>query len=923
MKHGLVAASALVVLGLVAFGLLHSRTAVEIDPIAELEAGLARQGFRLARLDTDLPPGAAVVRYALSEPSPLSGFYLRHTAQKQSVMFQQLDSPPQAAGKLSVYPSAIVRDPGDGSPPDEVAAGEGWELFELIPPGGSPCAAKTIVHEFEMADGFMRKNLGGDDGWRPVAGNWQLKQYGGGLPVEDSQKANPGFQRAVNPFSMIGWAPAGQHATVLYETPVSHGDGYLAEARFYFGSPGKPLDTSARKQPLPTFLIAQGELDGPQAGFGWWAEKPGGPERWSLCFRQGNGSWKVLRSWPKRPPRSTWTRVGVAVADGHVATAMLDGRELGRTRLDAMVSGSFHIHTGPEARKLEVDDIAAHPFAQRREDYGQPVYVKSRNFADKTLYGRGRDPVEFDYWAKAANAFIQASGPDSALGLTGHRGTVRMPLYGDFTYKSMPDLPRGEYRFIVLKKLIALTSADKAAEFKFTKTVRGWLSAGSSSAVFTLELGRRDGRFAVRKGNEWQPLGPSYEGPAHLMIVPPGNFRPEQHGLYSKCTWNELFEQSPAEWYWHDGMFGMNTRWSCQPKWNFMAGQSHALAAFFSKAAYYGDQQIDCFMSLRGVVPGERQYYIRRDLCVSFCSNGRDLDSGYALIFAAERNAKTLLLKRGEVIASTTDPKFLFPKGTNHSEVHWLWWNFDIKKADGRIVVKLNGNAMFDVADPAPIEGGHVALWTVGNGFVASRVNVAAQRRVESPQAAAAQWQEREYTWKPLHPDAVLLRETVRGLEVRNPAGGGMFAVRAHTQVDLSSTPILELPMRLDPDAKINLHLEINGRPWVVRISSPLQNMEYLLTPSAEKAFLYGRPVIKGARLKSMMLGDAAPSEGVLRIDIGGMLKQKNVSTTGIKQITLTIGNSSNAGYLLAGFWGNHAGTTYCVGEPKWVATGQ
>ena len=102
MKHGLVAASALVVLGFVAFGLLHSRTALEIDPIAELEAGLARQGFKLARLDTAVPPGAAVVRYALPAPPPRSGFYLRHTAHKQSVIFQQLDSPPQAAGKKHI-----------------------------------------------------------------------------------------------------------------------------------------------------------------------------------------------------------------------------------------------------------------------------------------------------------------------------------------------------------------------------------------------------------------------------------------------------------------------------------------------------------------------------------------------------------------------------------------------------------------------------------------------------------------------------------------------------------------------------------------------------------------------------------------------------------------------------------------------------
>jgi len=924
MKHGLVTVFAALLLGLLVLNLLWPGVEPQDDPLATVEGRLAEQGCMLARLSTELPGGAAVVRYALPDPRPAAGFYLKNPERKRAFLFQQInaDSPPP--GEFCIYPSEIVRNPADGSAAGKIAPRKGWELFEIVAPGKEPSAKKRVVHEFEAADGFMRKTFGGDDGWRVIAGNWQLNKHGGGLPADDLQKTNPGFQRATNPFSLVGWGQQGRSAVLLYDTPVSHGDSYLAEASFYLGSPGRPLDTAARRQPIPTFLIAQGELDGPQAGFGWWADGPGAVSRWSLCFRESAGPWVVMKSWPQRPPRCNWARAGIAIAHGHTAVAMLDGREFGRSALSAMVGGSFHVHTGRDGRKIELDDVSARPFSCRGDDYGQLVYEKSFTFAEKSVYGRSRDPVEFDNWAKAANAFIQASGVDRALDLTGRRATVRMPLYGDFTYKSTPELANGKYRFLVLSKSVARVAADKVTEFHFTKSERGWsVDWPPAAAEFALEFGRRSGRFLMKRANEWQPLGVSYAGPAHLMIVPPHKFNPEQHRIYSKCTWNELFEHSPVGWYWYDGMFGMNTRWACQPNWNFMAGQSPALAAFFSSAAYFGDQEIDCFMSLKGVLPGARQYYIRRDLCVSFCTNGRDLDSGYTLLFGSERNARTVLLKRGKEIASTTAPKFLFPKGTGHHEVHWLWWNFDIKKAGDRIVVKFNNEKMFDVADPDPISGGHVAFWSIGNGFVVSRVNVAAERRANRRQRAFAEWPGQEYVWKPLYPDAVLTRKTERGIEVCNLAGGGTFAVRTHTRADLSSTPVLELPMLLDPDAKVNLHVEIDGRPWIVRISSPLRKMEYLLTPSADKAFRFGRPVIGGAHLNAIFLGDAIPHEGVLRFDLGGALKRKNAATQGLKQITLTIGNSSNAGYLLAGFWGNHSGSTYCVGDPKWAAAGQ
>ncbi|NQT19806.1 MAG: hypothetical protein HQ592_08875 [Planctomycetes bacterium] len=889
-----------------------------------VEEQLSEQDCMLARLSTKVPYGTAVVRYALPQPAELAGFYLRNTRLQRARVFQQLAGKSHSPGRFSVYPSAIVSSAPGGPGPSIVAEGEGWELFEVIPAGGAAAATRSTVHEFHVVDGFMRNAFGGADGWSISTGRWQLNQYGGGLADSNTQKTNADFQRAVNPFSVIASANAGESAMLVYDTPVSHGDSYLAEASFYFGSPSKPSDTGALKKPIPTFLVAQGELDGPQVGFGWWAEKIGAPARWSLCYRLSDQPWSALKSWTQRPPRCTWVRAGVAIDNGHVAVAMLDGRELGRCELDKMIDGSFHIHTGLDGLKIELDDVAARPLVSRDEDYGQPVYVRSKTFSEKALYGRDRDPEQFDQWAKAANTYVTASGTDTVLGLSGRRATLRMPLFGDFTYRSTPELPNGDYRFIALTDVEPKTVDASVADFTFSKTAAGWqVPADQSPPAFTLEFGRRNGNFVVKDGKNWKPLDASYNGPMHLMIVSPSAFEPDQHRIYSKCTWNELFEQSPSGWYWDNGMFGMNIRWACQENWNFMAGKSHNLAAMFSKAAYYGDQEIDCFMALSAVLPGARQYYIRRDLCVSFCTDGRNLDSGYTLMFAAEHNTKTVLLKRGQEIASTTDPRFLMPKGGNHGQVHWLWWNFDLKKMGDRIVVKYNGATMFDVTDPDPIEGGHIAFWTIGTGFVLSRTNIAAEKRVDHPAVALDERANKTHAWEPLDPDSVVIRKVEGGVEVRNPIGGGTFAARTQTQVDLSKTPVLELPMRLDPDAKINLHIEIDGRPWLVRVSAPVREMEYLLTPTADNVFPFGRPVMNGRHLIALVLGDATPQNNVLRFDLGGMLKRKGLSITGTRQITLTFGNSSNAGYLLAGFWGNHAGTTYCLGDPKWTTTGQ
>jgi len=989
------------------------QAAAKLDAIQVAEKLLTEQGCKLAPLSTELEDGVSVVRYELQAPELLAGFYLRNTAERRAMLFQKI--PPKTAaaakpaadglltadrpGMLSIYPTVIIRSSSDdGTVSVSVRTQRppvmGWEAFEIIAPeaAAEPAAAKadtppatappatappataepvpavppharrsvavrTAVHEFEVADGFMRKTLAQDDGWKIVSGQWAYNQHGGGLPSSDAEAASMAFQRAANPFSVVGTATGGTPAVISYDTPVAHGDSYVADARFYFGASGAQQGMG-KAYPVATFVIAQGELDGRHVGFGW-SNSIG---RWVLCLRTKTEPWQVLNTWPERPPRLNWIRVGVGIAEGHVAIAYLDGRELGRVDLGVMVSGNFHVHAGSAGAKIEFDDVSVRPHVDRRADLGRPIFAKSRSFSEKSSADRGHDPLEFEYWAKGTNAFICASGADPALGLDIPRATDRFPMYSDFTYRSTPELAPGEYRFIVLRKQVAQEAGDKLAEFRFQKVEGGWVTPVQQAAgaanhpaanppaanppaanpraanpaaggpqpageppVFTLEFGRRDGEFGQIKDNAWKSLGFAHVGPVHLMIVPPAKttFEIEQHELYSKSMFHAMFEQAPSDWYWVDGQFGMNFRWACQPGWNFMGGKSAALAATFSKAAYYGEQEVECYFALSMVVPANQYYYLRRDFGLSFCTDGRNLDSGYTLVFGGWNNTKTALFKRGLELASVNTPQFLFPVGTDHGQVHKLWWNFDFAKRDKRVVVKLNGNVMFSVDDPDPIDGGQIGFWTVGNGFVVSRANIVAEKEVRHPEKALLPYQEIEGVWSSPLCDGVMLRQDRQGFYVENPLSGGMFAARTVCPVDLARTPVLELPLHLDDDAKVNLHIEMDGRPWLVKMTAPVEQMCFVLGPGSDAAFPFGRPTIAGPGLDAIVLGEARPQGGILRVDLGAMLKKKGIGLGGQKQIFLTVGNTSNSGYLLAGFGGNHAGTKYWVGQPKWYEGAQ
>jgi hypothetical protein len=419
----------------------------------------------------------------------------------------------------------------------------------------------------------------------------------------------------------------------------------------------------------------------------------------------------------------------------------------------------------------------------------------------------------------------------------------------------------------------------------------------------------------------------------------------DRHAFRSTGLSVEMFEESPVDWAWIDGAFRMDARWACQDDWNFMACGSQAVPMVTSKKTFNGDQVHEYYLSLRPVFPwevGDKSFdydnsqdrhhrifranggwYNRRDFDFSFCFDGRNPLSGYTVMFGTDDNTETRLLRRGKVVATTTHPTFLFPATADIHAVHWKWWKFTVSRIGNRVQVRLNDDLMFDYEDPDPLPGGHMALWSIRNGFAVARINSAAAEVGWAPQVLYVD-DSPSAPWRPIPADSATTKfnpGTAMTEATRN-TGSGFFALRYALpgQLDLSTSPVLNLPLELDDNAAVNLHLEIGGRAYVVQINAPLDHTKSLLAPEFEKGECFRIPdMVLNSSYRN--LGRAEMRGGVLTVDVGRALDRLNLSVENRVLTSLTLGNTSNAQNLLIGGGGfNSAGTRLRAGRPQFVA---
>jgi hypothetical protein len=457
-------------------------------------------------------------------------------------------------------------------------------------------------------------------------------------------------------------------------------------------------------------------------------------------------------------------------------------------------------------------------------------------------------------------------------------------------------------------------------------------------------------RLTVASDSGWVPLSEPVNGPLFLRInrAPSADRRPvpfpraEHHALHCGHLVSDLFESVPADWSWIEGHCRMAARWACQNQWNFLACSGTGIPFMVSKRRYGGDQTHEYFMSMRPVTPSDsgdvsfhydptqdeklqvfhehRGWYNRRDLNFSFCSDGRNPLSGYAVVFGGEDNSVTRFYRQGKVLEQTESATFLFPPGPGHQDIHWRWWKMTIHKRGGHIRVLMDGRTLFDVVDPEPLPDGFVGFWTVRNGFSLAKVSSQAESIAWEPDVLYVDQDRGESPWHPLLTDSMALAPGTDGMtQVRLMVGGGFGALRytCPAPVSLAESPQLRLPIRASDDIALTAFLETTAGDFLLDLGAGTAGMKSLATPSGEAGECFQLPTLTAEQLAAKVLAFTGSKDDAIVCDVRAELAKHGVQTDGVNVLSITLGRTANPGYALAGADGrNLAGTGYQVGEP-------
>jgi len=776
-----------------------------------------------------------------------------------------------------------------GSRPVSVRFGEDWEAWLV---GGTKSEAEPpwTVKPFRsvvIEDSFTRVRLGHNDGWTIEEGSFSTQPHGGGKGA------------SANAFALIARAAEGLVPTAR--------TGWMLCANY------EAQISALGETPQTSFFLELGNPSTARASFGWNGEE----KSWQLLFRSMSGEHKVLlrRTMALRP--GNWSRIGLRLDTPLQVTPLLDGVPLGSFVLDEPVYGQVRLRV--KGGTAWFDDFEL----RGREDApaeGSPLFVKSKSFDTKAIQA-GKD-ADFVKWVHDTLSYDKVEIPVDEQPCPAYR--FRAPIYGGLSYGSaLKDVGR----------VIVRLEDEKGghADFDFRRVGAQWVPAADAgqdaetdlSQPVPLELAYRNGELHQRGSDERLVGKFSSDGPLSLTLCTPGaTFRPELHQVRSSNLWNEFFEQAPAAWRSWAGQYGMQYRWGCQPHWNWMGGWSRHLAVCFSRHAYAGDQTIDYYTCIKDLMLGKTnsRRYLRKELNFSFCTDGRNLCSGYSLLFGGYNNAGIYLMKGTEVLAST-DQFRLPPPTSGHADVHWRWWHVRVEKRGTRITVYVDERKTLEATDKEPLEGGHVAYWSVGNGFMLAKAQIAAERRTNEPQKFWAKPSLQGALWEALEPGMVRLVPPWNYMGVVNNAGGGTFAVRwTGGPVDLSKTPVLRLPFRAGPGAQVNLHIQVSGKGYLIPLTAPVEKTPAVLCPAwlaltDAQAFYASESQTELPALS--VLEPVKSAHAYILVDLLEALGNRAGPNPMLEG--LIIGNASNKDYLMAGFSGNRAGAEYRVGVPMWL----
>jgi hypothetical protein len=760
--------------------------------------------------------------------------------------------------------------------PVEVACA--WE--KLAPESTGPCIRVQKADSLRFSDDFMRASFGGGDGWQVRSGSSYIEQA-----AEEGTAPNA-FSLRVQTHGAPAQALAGYDFWNNYLLEVALNPEEQSELGLLFGCADK--DTYYRADLSRSFS--------------------GGGAAVIELVSVEHGRATTLESRRVMPASGRWVRLGVVAEERRPVRISLDGVCLIERDLDRATFGQVGLCADGGGGRF--DDFSVCSLAERsNQNPMQPVAQYSKAFLYKPWHEHDGPLYR---WAREGNAWKVTSIQVDGTRLNGLLNSTL--LFGDFRLqmRGLEDNPT----------VLALQDVDGGC----LHTQR----LGSSGDTVQLE---RTGDGLLLDGQRIGAL-PKSQGVQVGVYAAKGYVPPSKYPtILSATVVQEFFETAPTRWQPVSGAWQLNNRWACDPRWNFFTGAGSGDVILFSKERYDGNQCHEFFYALKDIFARQYQHrrYARHDVNFSFCTNGRDLSSGYTVMFGGRDNAASYLLKGDKIVAMNGQLKF--PTGDDETQLHWEWWCFRVEKLGRRIRVLHDENLMFDWTDPeanAPAlptgrqAGGHIALWTYQNGVVYARIKTsaetlsnAAEKYLQCPAEA------RRAGWSSLDPFRVRLEPAPAGsIRVRNLFGGGAFAVRweLKTPVNLAQQPRLRLPFQAHGGAKVNLHAVIGGRPMIFGVNAPTSEthriLGYDLYPSI--SFLAFAAVNLEAPLVEER-GFLDEEKGVIEVNLLAEAKRRFPYIAEPTLTSLVVGNSSNEGYLLVGFGGNTSESWYELGPAQFL----
>ena len=448
-------------------------------------------------------------------------------------------------------------------------------------------------------------------------------------------------------------------------------------------------------------------------------------------------------------------------------------------------------------------------------------------------------------------------------------------------------------------------------------------------------LGMPSGPAASARAESSRPAAPAS---GHRMALSVDGLALDvgQVDVLSHNVYDYTFTTAPTDWVPRAGTWKATNRWDCSPQWTWYGGyDTDGLAATWNKRQFLGDITVEIYGAMKMGVGADNRYKNPNDMNVTFHADGANLDSGYSFIMGGELNSVSRIMKGDRVLAETRDEGALFPifedaYPKDAYDFHRKWWALRARLSGNKLQFYKDEKLILEAEDPDPLAGGHVALWTMHNGIIVSRVKVhyedekvpadpiaadalrltAVKQSVEpravdvTSETHPAIYDDFELDlgeWRPFT-GANGARMTLvspgadgkgHALALINGSSGGQFGARLRTsRLDARKYGRITFDYQVDPDARLNLYCVANSGTYEIVFTAPEG-----IGPQAQIL----------ARIPEVKTDGQWHSASV---DLIGCLDRIFKSDEPIWIEDLYFANTHTDGYIHAGFGGNHAGAT-------------